>query len=89
MYDRILQTGEEILKHCIDPANVLRVSFRERKKKNQQQAQEKLKQLKQQEKQNEKHQEQLQQQQQKQREQQTPEIASANGSIQGTNHYED
>ena len=62
--DRILQAGEEVLNRAIDPANVLRVSFRERKKKNQQQTQEKLNQLKQQEKQNEKHQQQQQQQQQ-------------------------
>ena len=68
--NRMLQAGEELLKCCNDPSNVLRVSFRERKKKNQQQTQEKLKQLKQQEKQNEKHQEQEQQQQQQQEQQQ-------------------
>ena len=73
--DRILKAGEEVLKHSIDPANVLRVSFRERNKKNQQQTQEKLKHINEQEKLNEKHEEQQQQAQQEQ----TPEKAPSNG----------
>ena len=70
--DRMLLVGEEMLNRAIDPSNVLRVSFRERNKKNQQQTQEKLKQLKQQEKeqQQKQQQQQLQQQQHKQQQQQ-------------------